>query len=167
MGLEIRPTGGPTGAIVTGFDHDAVTAEVKDRIHEAFLAYGVLVFTGFDDLDARTQMAIGAMFGDHAPPHEIPELRHPDQPALRLLAANGSLVPERVLFPTNVNASRERCMAPGNDCMWDHDQWTAAAMRVLSAQAEREREARARGDGAAAKPLFLYLALRARTEAAS
>lgn len=89
MGLEIRPTGGPTGAIITGFDRDAVTAEVKERIREAFLRYGVLVFTGFDDLDARTQMAIGAMFGDHAPPHEIPELRHPDQPALRLLAANG------------------------------------------------------------------------------
>ena len=75
----------------------------------------------------------------------------------RFPSSNGSLAPERVLFPENVNASRERCMAPGNDCAWAHAQWTDAAVRVINAQAARERAARALGGGAA-KPLFLYLA---------
>jgi taurine dioxygenase len=89
MAIDIQPTDGPSGAIVTGFDRDELTPADRERIYDAFLEYGVLVFTGLDDLDARTQMAIGAIFGEPSPPHEIPELRHPDQPFIRLLAANG------------------------------------------------------------------------------
>jgi len=74
----------------------------------------------------------------------------------RYPASNGDLVEEAISFPSNVNASRERCMTPGNDCVWVHDQWTGAAIAVLNAQAERERLARESGGGT--KPLFLYLA---------
>lgn len=89
MAIDIQPTDGPTGAIVRGFDRDELSPAVKERLYKAFLEYGVLIFTGLDDLDAKTQMAIGTIFGQPAPPHEIPELRHPDQPFIRILAANG------------------------------------------------------------------------------
>ena len=60
-------------------------------------------------------------------------------------------------YPNNVNASRERCMAPGNTCTWAHDLWTAEALRVLGEQADAEALAAATG-AAAPPPLFLYLA---------
>jgi arylsulfatase A-like enzyme len=105
--------------------------------------------------DTRCSEYFGVV--DQAFAHNMyPSTDTPDD-VWRYPASDGSLAPERVLFPTNVNASRDRCMAPGNDCMWDHDQWTGAALRVISAQAERERAAREAG-GPAAKPLFLYLA---------
>jgi len=53
MAIDIQPTGGHTGAIVKGFDRDELTPGVEQRLHDAFLEYGVLVFTGLDDLDAR------------------------------------------------------------------------------------------------------------------
>ena len=76
----------------------------------------------------------------------------------RYPAADGTLRPEEVTYPANVNASRDRCMAPGNDCVWIHDEFVAAALRAVSAQAARERAALEQGSAAPA-PLFLYLAL--------
>ena len=75
---------------------------------------------------------------------------------LRYPAANGSLVYEPLPFPANVGASRSRCMAPGNTCVWSHDLWTAQALAVLDAQAARQ--AAAARAGVAAAPFVLYLA---------
>ena len=106
--------------------------------------------------DTRCDEYFGVV--DQAFAHNMyPSTLTPDD-VWRFPASDGRLAPERVLFPTNVNASRDRCMAPGNTCEWDHDQWTGAALQIIAAQAERERAAREAGGGAAAKPLFLYLA---------
>lgn len=64
--------------------------------------------------------------------------------------------PASMGFPANLNATRARCMAPNNTCVWSHDLWTQHALEVLRAQAAREAAAAA--TGAAAAPLFLYLA---------
>ena len=71
-------------------------------------------------------------------------------------ASNGSLVPESIAIPQNVNASREKCMSNGNTCVWSHELWTNAAIRAIKAQAEREKIAKE--NGVAAAPFFLYLA---------
>ena len=71
-------------------------------------------------------------------------------------ASDGSLVPESIPIPANINASRERCMSSGNTCVWSHDLWTNAATKAIKAQAERERIAKE--NGVAAAPFFLYLA---------
>ena len=65
--------------------------------------------------------------------------------------------PVAVPYPENVNASRERCMQPGNTCTWAHKLWTDEATAVLAEQARLEAGARAAG-AAAPPPLFLYLA---------
>lgn len=64
--------------------------------------------------------------------------------------------PASVGFPANLNASRARCMAANNTCVWSHELWTQHALAVLQAQAEREAAAARAGTTAA--PLFLYLA---------
>jgi len=71
-------------------------------------------------------------------------------------AANGTLIPESIPIPANINASRERCMTAGNTCVWAHDLWTNAAKRAINAQAERVKIAKEKGETAA--PFFLYLA---------
>ena len=71
----------------------------------------------------------------------------------RFPASNGSRSWEPLPFPSNVNASRAACMAPGNACVWSHDLWTNAALAALAAHAARRAAL-----GAAAPPLFLYLA---------
>ena len=54
----------------------------------------------------------------------------------------------RIEFPENVNASRARCMAPGNTCTWTHDLFTNKTIELLQAQAAK---------GPAAAPLWLFL----------
>jgi arylsulfatase A-like enzyme len=71
----------------------------------------------------------------------------------RYPASNGSAVWESLPFPANVNASRDRCMATGNTCVWSQNLWTAAALDALDGHA-----ARVAALGAAAPPLFLYVA---------
>ncbi len=81
---------------------------------------------------------------------------YPSQPDFtwRFPAANGSRVYEGVAYPENVGASRDRCMAAGNNCTWAHDLWTSAALEALDAHAARVAALGA----AAAPPLFLYVA---------
>ena len=75
----------------------------------------------------------------------------------RFPAANGSRVWQALPFPANVNASRARCMAAGNTCVWAHDLWTEAALAAVAAQAARRTAAAAAG-APAPPPMFLYLA---------
>jgi arylsulfatase A len=72
-------------------------------------------------------------------------------------AANGSRVWEAIPYAENVGASRARCMAAGNSCVWSHDLWTRAAMAAIAAQGARRVAAAAAG-AAAPPPLLLYLA---------
>ena len=75
----------------------------------------------------------------------------------RFPAANGSRVWQPLPFPANINASRARCMATGNTCVWSHDLWTDAALAAINAQGERRAAAAAAG-APAPPPMFLYLA---------
>lgn len=95
----------------------------------------------------------GTVFGglDQAEVHDM----YPFEPdwTWRFPAANGSRVWEGVPFPTNANASRSRCMAAGNDCVWIHDQWTQHALAAIAAEGAKRRAL-----GEAARPFALYLA---------
>ena len=91
----------------------------------------------------------------HCPPPS-PFPQYPSQPDFtwRWPTTAGAEAWEGVGYPENVNASRARCMAPGNTCTWAHDLWTGGAMAALDAHAARVAELGA----ASAPPLFLYLA---------
>lgn len=72
-------------------------------------------------------------------------------------AANGSVVWEGLPFPANVNASRERCMAPGNTCVFAHDLWTNAALTEIASRGRAAAAAAAAG-APPPRPFLLYLA---------
>ncbi len=52
-----------------------------------------------------------------------------------------------VQYPSNVNASRDRCMAPDNTCVYSHSEFTAKALAQLEERAAHPEV-----------PFFLYLA---------
>lgn len=88
MTIDIHPTATGIGVRVTGFDRERITPADEERLYQAFIEHGLLVFTGLD-LDPRTHMILGRLFGEPEEPHQVPELRHKDEPNLRILAANG------------------------------------------------------------------------------
>jgi taurine dioxygenase len=88
MAIAIHPMAAGVGATVTGFDRERVSPAEADALYRAFIDHGMLVFTGLD-LDARTHMALARLFGEPEDPHPVAELRHKDEPNLRILAANG------------------------------------------------------------------------------
>jgi len=88
MGIEIHPNDQTIGARVTGFDRERISPAEAEALHAAFIEYGLLIFTGLD-LDPKTHMALARLFGEPEEPHPVEELRHKDEPNLRILAANG------------------------------------------------------------------------------
>jgi taurine dioxygenase len=88
MAIEIHPNPGGIGAQVTGFDREHVSPAEAEALYGAFIEHGLLVFTGLD-LDPRTHMALARLFGEPEEPHPVVELRHKEEPQLRILAANG------------------------------------------------------------------------------
>lgn len=55
----------------------------------------------------------------------------------------------QIFFPNNANASREVCMAPGNNCTYTHDLWTNRTLALLEERAAL---------GPTQPPFFLFLA---------
>ena len=88
MAIAIGRTAAPFGATVTGFDRERFSPTEAEQLRRAFIEHGMLVFTGLD-LDARTHMALARLFGEPEEPHPVAELRHKEEPHLRILAANG------------------------------------------------------------------------------
>ncbi len=88
MAIDIQPTAVGTGVRVTGFDREHVSPADARRLYDAFIEHGLLVFTGLD-LEPRTHMILGRLFGDVEEPHPIAALRHKEEPNLRILTANG------------------------------------------------------------------------------
>src|SRR4051812_32041897 len=88
MAIEIHPTPAGVGARVTGFDREHVSQADAERLYDAFIEHGLLVFTGLD-LDPRTHMTLGGLLGEPDDPHPVAELRHKEEPNLRILTANG------------------------------------------------------------------------------
>ena len=43
---------------------------------------------------------------------------------------------EQIFFPTNKDASRERCMKANNTCVWSHDLFTNKALEVIQQRAQ-------------------------------
>jgi taurine dioxygenase len=88
MAIEIHPTPAGVGTRVTGFDREHVSPGDAKRLYDAFIEHGLLIFTGLD-LDPRTHMTLGRLFGEPDDPHPVAELRHKEEPNLRILTANG------------------------------------------------------------------------------
>lgn len=47
---------------------------------------------------------------------------------------------EQLFFPTNKDASRERCMKPNNTCVWSHDLFTNKALEVLQQRSQHPEQ---------------------------
>jgi taurine dioxygenase len=88
MTIDIRPTGAPVGAFVSGLEVGAMSRGDEAALYRAFLDHGVLIFRGMD-LGVAEHVALGRLFGTLGDPHPLEELRHPDAPEISLLAANG------------------------------------------------------------------------------
>lgn len=85
--VHIRRTSAPLGAIVTGLVPGELSrAEIGD-LYRAWLDHGVLVFKGLD-VDVGQHLALSELFGE-ADLHPIEAIRHPAEPLLIVLAANG------------------------------------------------------------------------------
>jgi taurine dioxygenase len=88
MTLQITPTPSRFGATVTGFLPSRLTASDAKALYQGLVDYAVLVFKDVE-LDVRTHVALGEVFGELDPPHTNVTIRHPDDPRVRVLAANG------------------------------------------------------------------------------
>jgi taurine dioxygenase len=89
--MKITATGGPVGAVVTGFDPNDLSKGETADLYRAFIEYGVLVLKGLN-LDPAGHIRLSSLFGAVKDPHEVPEQRHPDEPQLNLLNANGGQI---------------------------------------------------------------------------
>lgn len=88
MSFTVRRTSGPTGAYVSGIDFSRLSRSDTSRLYLAFLEHGVLVFQDMD-LGVTEHLTLSRLFGELDDPHPLEELRHPEEPRLTLLAANG------------------------------------------------------------------------------
>ena len=91
MTLRITPTRAPVGAYVTGFDIDDLSKAEASALYQAFLEYGVLIFTELD-LDVAVHVKLAGLFGKLCGPHPIQEMRHEQEPSITVLNANGGKV---------------------------------------------------------------------------
>ena len=88
MSFTLRPTSAPTGAFVSGIDFARLSRRDASQLYLAFLEHGVLIFKDMD-LGVGEHVALARLFGELDDPHPLAELRHPQEPRLTLLAANG------------------------------------------------------------------------------
>lgn len=88
MSLTVRPTSAPVGAFVSGIDFSRLSRADASQLYLAFLEYGVLIFKDMD-LGVSEHVTLARLFGEVDEPHPLEELRHPEQPCLTVLAANG------------------------------------------------------------------------------
>jgi alpha-ketoglutarate-dependent taurine dioxygenase len=88
MAVTIRPTSTPVGVFVSGIDFENLSRADASRLYQAFLKHGVLVFKDMD-LGVQEHVQLAGLFGEMGDPHPLEELRHPEQPRLSVLAANG------------------------------------------------------------------------------
>jgi taurine dioxygenase len=86
MALSIEPTSSPVGAFVTGLDLAALSGGDRERLYQAYLDQGVLVFRG-QAFDPAGILGLSRIFGETGI-HPIEALRHKDVPELIVLAAN-------------------------------------------------------------------------------
>lgn len=85
--MNIQPTLAPVGATVTGLDLDALTPAQADELYQAYLRHGILIFKGMGGGSAG-HLALSRLFGE-LELHPIEAIRHPEEPMLIVLAANG------------------------------------------------------------------------------
>ena len=88
MSFSVRPTSAPVGALVSGIDFSRLSRKDASQLYLAFLEFGVLIFKDMD-LGVAEHVTLARLFGELDEPHPLAELRHPDQPCLSVLAANG------------------------------------------------------------------------------
>jgi taurine dioxygenase len=88
MAFTIRPTSSPVGVFVSDIDFDHFSRADASRLYQAFLDHGVLVFKDME-LGVKEHVQLARLFGELGDPHPLEELRHPEQPCLSVLAANG------------------------------------------------------------------------------
>lgn len=88
MSLTIRRTSAPVGAFVGNVDFSRLSRADAAELYLAFLDHGVLIFKDME-LGVSEHVTLSRLFGELDDPHPLEELRHPDQPCLSVLAANG------------------------------------------------------------------------------
>lgn len=88
MALTIRRTSAPVGVFVSGIDFNHLSRADASQLYLAFLEYGVLIFKGME-LGIKEHVMLAQLFGEIGEPHPLEELRHPQEPCLSVLAANG------------------------------------------------------------------------------
>lgn len=88
MSFTLRRTAASCGAFVSGIDFARLSRKDASELYLAFLEHGVLIFKG-RDLGVSEHVTLGKLFGELDEPHPLEELRHPEQPCLSVLAANG------------------------------------------------------------------------------
>ena len=64
MTMVVTPIDATLGAVVTGVDLASLDDVTWQKIHAAFLEYGMLVFPGQDNLDDESQGAFALRFGN-------------------------------------------------------------------------------------------------------
>ena len=88
MALTVSRTSAPVGVYVGGVDFGRLSRADASQLYLAFLEHGVLVFKDME-LGVDEHVTLAKLFGELDDPHPLEELRHPEQPGLTVLAANG------------------------------------------------------------------------------
>jgi taurine dioxygenase len=88
MAFTVRRTSAPVGVFVSGIDFSRLSRADASRLYLAFLEHGVLIFKDME-LGVEEHVTLSRLFGELDDPHPLEELRHPQQPCLSVLAANG------------------------------------------------------------------------------
>jgi taurine dioxygenase len=87
MAPRFQPSGKGVGVFVSGIDFGNVSKGDASSLYQAFLEYGVLIFKGMK-LNVPEHIKLAGFFGQMSDPHNLEELRLPEEPRITILAAN-------------------------------------------------------------------------------